>query len=262
MLASAVLRVAAPEVAVWRRPPGPACGEPLPASLLKHADEQTLTALAVVGRAVAAADPGTTRFQEWGVLAAPRFPGRATVRPSMQRYHAEGAWGVSPHLIPHRSLHTISGALSQALSCHGPNYGVGGGPDHVSDGLLAAVTLLHGARLPGLWLVLTRIEPELPTGATLDVHPAAWCEALALALVPLGGATTTHRLEVTPDRGAELQAPLSFAALADLFAGEGNVSAVQGSLAKGLRLELRRHPCGGGRPPVPLPSSRPLTASP
>jgi hypothetical protein len=81
---------------------------------------------------------------------------------ALQRFAAEGAWGVSPHLIPHRSRHSISGTVSQALKIHGPNFGVGGGPGGTVEVLLAATALLEGKRLPGVWIVLTCLDPESP----------------------------------------------------------------------------------------------------
>ncbi|MGH6681122.1 MAG: hypothetical protein ACREDL_19840, partial [Bradyrhizobium sp.] len=113
--ADAVVRVGLESLPQWRRNPGSTCGEPLPASFLKHADEQTVAGLGAVYRAIQKAGLQTTNFRDWGVVAAPRFLGRPAMAAALQRFAAEGAWGVSPHLIPHRSLHSISGTVSQAL---------------------------------------------------------------------------------------------------------------------------------------------------
>jgi hypothetical protein len=199
-------RVAAEAVPELRRQPGPVPGEPLPASFLKHADEQTVAGLTAVYRAVhdhalGAAFP--QGFRDWGVVAGPRFLGRPAMAASLQRYLAEGAWGVSPHMIPHRSLHSISGTVSQALKVHGPNFGVGGGPGCEAEALLVATALLERRRLPGVWVVLTRLDPELPPDDSGRPTPGTFCQALALALVPArdGWPGLRLRLSVEPRAG-------------------------------------------------------------
>jgi hypothetical protein len=156
---------------------------PLAASFLRHADEQTVAALAAVFGAVRAhgLDPGG--FTSWAVLAAPRFLGRVAMHPTLQRFRAEGAWGISPHLIPHRSLHAVSGTISQALKIHGPNYGVGGGPGSWSEAFLTAAALVGDPRVPGVWLVLTGWEPEQAPSLAGVSNPVSVCGAVALALV-------------------------------------------------------------------------------
>ena len=103
----------------------------------------------------------TRSFAAWGVIAAPNFFGRVSNAQSIQRFQAEGAWGVSPHLIPHQSLHGLAGTLSQALKIHGPNFGVSGAPNAGLDALLIAAAMLADGSLPGLWVVLTGHESEL-----------------------------------------------------------------------------------------------------
>src|SRR5262249_46135975 len=116
-----------------RQRPGPGVGQSLPANFLKHADEQTVAALAAVLQAVEEPGLAGTCFTDWGVVAAPCFLGRATLVLALQRYAAEGAWGLSPHFIPHRSQHAVAGTISQALKIHGPNFGAGGGPTGAVD---------------------------------------------------------------------------------------------------------------------------------
>src|SRR5205823_2855913 len=101
-----------------------------------------------------------TRFTDWGVLAAPRYLGRSAMAVALQRFAAEGAWGLSPHLIPHHSLHSVSGTISQALKINGPNIGVGGGPGSGAEAFLAATALLSAGQVPGVWVVLTGWDPE------------------------------------------------------------------------------------------------------
>lgn len=170
-------------------------GKPLPASFLKHVDDQTVAALAAVFQALGRLDTRAADFTDWAVLAAPRFLGRTAMVSSLQRFTEEGAWGVSPHLIPHRSLHSISGTISQVLQVRGPNFGVGGGPDVASEAFLTAAALLGRERLAGVWLVLTGWQPEPMPGQT--VTPT--CSAAALALQYAGAARHALHLKVTPE---------------------------------------------------------------
>ena len=119
-------------------------GERLPPASLKHAEDQTVAGLAAVCQAISTFQLGQTAFHDWGVLGAPRFLGRLAMHGAIQKFIAEGAWGISPHLIPHRLLHAVSGTVSLALKIQGPNFGVGGGPDGVGEAFLTAAALLQG----------------------------------------------------------------------------------------------------------------------
>ena len=163
----------------------------LPPSLLKHADEQTVVGLEAVSRAIHDHGLESIDFSQWGVIASPRFLGRGALALALARYAAEARWGISPHLIPHRSLHALSGTVSQALKIHGPNYGVGGGGDGAAEALMAASALLSSGDLPGLWVILTGFDPELVPADPRDPDSPApsddtECVAIALALVPPG----------------------------------------------------------------------------
>jgi hypothetical protein len=216
VLARAVVRADGAALKSLRQSPGPAVGDPLPANFLKHADEQTVAGVAAMLRAANEYGIADADFTRWGVLAAPRFLARAMVAQAVKRFGQEGAWGVSPHLIPHRSLHSVSGTVSQALHLHGPNFGVGGGPWGAAKALLAAAAMLECDRLPGVWVILTgwNWEPglDLPEGHTpgqpgaggprrprnLDEPPT--CSAVAMALV-LGSESrggTCWRIGATP----------------------------------------------------------------
>jgi hypothetical protein len=156
---------------------------------LKHADDQTVVGLAAVLAAIDGHGLDPASFTDWGVIAAPRFLGRAALAVALGRFALEGAWGVSPHLIPHRSLHSISGTVSQALKIHGPNFGVGGGPDAAGELLVVAGSMVADDRLPGVWVVMTEYDPELapadPAAAQAGppAPPAPVAQAVALALV-------------------------------------------------------------------------------
>ncbi len=216
LAAHAAVRLSVEEAQALRKAPLRGCGDVFSVSSLKHFDEQTLAVLAALKLLLGdAAQEAAGAFHGWGVLAAPRYLGRAMMGPSIARFHEEGAWGVSPHLVPHRSLHAISGTVSQFLKAHGPNFGVGGGPGCVAEALLAASAVLQGMRPPGVWLVLSRVEPEMHLGDGGRPHRDALCEAVVLALVP-AGSPARALLEVTagaPGKGIE---PIDFDALARL----------------------------------------------
>src|SRR5262249_53454786 len=122
-----------------------------------------------------------------------------TMAYALQRYATEGAWGVSPHLIPNRSLHSVSGAVSLALKIHGPNFGVGGGPGCLLEVLRTATAVLHGDRLPGVWVVLTAWDPE-PTPDGRNAPPAeCHCLGLALGLMAARAGWRGPRLRLVPE---------------------------------------------------------------
>jgi hypothetical protein len=198
VLAHAGVRFAPAELPGLRQKPGPVPSEPLPPGLLKHSDDQTVAGVAAVLQAIAAGGLSSTRFTEWGVLAAPRFLGRVMMANLIQRFAVEGAWGVTPHLIPHRSLHSLSGTVSQALKIHGPNLGIGGGPGAMMEILWTATAMLHGDRLPGLWVVLTGWTPEpiVENGAALPDD--ARCTGMALALTAARPGWHGPRLRLSP----------------------------------------------------------------
>jgi hypothetical protein len=177
-----------------RRQPGP--GDPLPANLLKHADEQTVVALAAVREASRAPALSAGSFENWGIVAAPAFIGRSMLAASLQRFAIEGAWGMSPHFIPHRTQHSVSGTISQVLKVHGPNCGSGGGPMDAGQALLCAAVLLETERLPGVWVVLTGWEPEFIPGAEAAHEPV--CQGVALALCPVAPGRRSLKLVLQP----------------------------------------------------------------
>jgi hypothetical protein len=195
-------RVAVPLEALpdLRRHPGPPSDPPPPPNFVKHLDEQTVAGLAAVRHAVHDHGLAGVDFTRWGVLGAPRFPGRPQVVPSVQRFLAEGAWGVSPHVIPHRSLHSLSGTISQALKIHGPNYGVGGGPGAADEVILAALALLERRHNAGLWVVVTALEPESVLDDTGSGPPGRVARALALALTPAQAGWPGLRLRLEMER--------------------------------------------------------------
>ena len=205
VLTWATVRATQAEIAAWRKHPNPQPPAPLTPSQVKNADEQTLAALWAVSESIGGLERGSVDFSQWGAISAPCYLGRQAIAASCERYKVEGAWGVSPHMIPQRSLHAISGTISQILKMHGPNFGVGNGLGSANDGWITAATLLSENLAPGIWLFLTsHVGEYLPTEAGQpETHPPV--EAVALALIP--GSTSRSGLQVRI--GAE-EAPSAF----------------------------------------------------
>jgi hypothetical protein len=179
-----LLRGSAESIAQWRRQPISLGTEKLPASFLKHAEDATVAAVTAVVAAVERQGWRERSFADWGVIAAPNLFGRITNAQAIERFRTEGAWGISPHLIPHQSLHAMSGTVSQALKIYGPNFGVSGGPNASLDAFLIAAAMLADGSLPGLWLLMTGYESEWIPAPGGRPNPAPNCLACALALTP------------------------------------------------------------------------------
>ncbi len=172
VIARAWLRVPVGDIPALRKAPGPGAAARIPPTFLKQADQQTVVGLAAVFHAIDAYNLADKSFDDWGVLGVPCSFGRVTVSVALQKFLEEGAWAISPHLIPHGSLHSLSGTISQALKIHGPNLGVGGGPQGAGEGLLVAAAMLARG-LPGVWLILTKLVPDAPpdrTGRRNRIH--------------------------------------------------------------------------------------------
>ena len=197
-------RALAAELPALRKSPGTLGGEPMPNGLLKHVDEQTVVGVAAVLRAVRESGLEPSSFGRWSVLAAPRFLGRAKFEASFPQYLAEGAWGVSPHLVPGHSLHSPSGTISQALHAHGANLGVGGTPGGEREAFLVAATWLEAGWADGVWIVLTGRDPSA-TGEVAVSEPGDY-RALALALVGSRPEYEGPRLLIRP-RAITLETP-------------------------------------------------------
>jgi hypothetical protein len=267
MLAAAVTGVAlfragAPDLPALRRRPGPVPEGWLrtPPSLLRYADEQTVTGTAAVFAAMATMGARPEGFEGWGVVAASRYLGRASLAAALRSFRAEGVWGTSPHLIPHFALHSPSGTISLALGLHGSNLGIGGGLHSAAEGFLAAMTWLSTGVVPGVWLVLSGWSPELipdrravavPAPAAGNAADAAEieCRALAMALRPAGEATSGGPV-VRVMFGGEaehVEAPVDLIRLAEGLKGRGGPSTrtIATDPAGRLRVEL----VGGGGSP-------------
>lgn len=155
-----------------------------PNHFFRYADEQTILAVLAVDDAIRNCGLDPVERRDWGVIAAPRFLGRQVTAQAVDQYQQTGGQRVSPHIVPQNSLHSVSGALSILLATHGLNVGLGGGPEALTDGLMAALSLVQTRTCPGAWFVATGWDPEpLPDRKGLSSSPGI-CHALALAVRP------------------------------------------------------------------------------
>jgi hypothetical protein len=170
---------------------GPEGSPPLPSRFLRHCDEQTVVAVHAVLMAIAALPPNRRDCTRHGVVAASCQAGRLATAASLAKLRTEGAVAVSPHIVPQCSLHSVAGGVSVALGMHGPNVGIGGGPDALAEGLFTAISSLHSGGLDATWLVVSdwAEEPTLNTTGAVLGDPT--CRGLAVflesaAATPLG----------------------------------------------------------------------------
>lgn len=159
----------------------------LPPRFLRHADEHTVVGMHAVLAALAT-HPAPAPIQSHGIVAAPCQAGRLAGAKTLVAYAAGGGVAVSPHVVPQCSLHSVAGAVSVALGMHGPQLGVGGGPEALGEGLLVAASLLAGrgdSACTGVWLVATEWdeEPSLDSAGVPLGDPI--CRGLAALLEPL-----------------------------------------------------------------------------
>jgi hypothetical protein len=226
-------------VAGLRRTLGPPGQPPFPATFLKSSEDQTVLALAAVGRAVEACGLQGESLAAWGVLAAPRSLGRLAAAEALHKYEQGGAWKVSPFVVPHHSLHSVSGTVSQAFRMYGPNFGVGGNAGAVVEGLLTALAVLDEGRLPGLWLILSECEPEpIPNREGASVVPVV-CRALALAFRPAAAERELLRVRLVRQEPAPAPAPApTVAELVRFLVGGAATGPWTCPLGWGARLEV------------------------
>jgi hypothetical protein len=148
----------------------------LSGGVLKQVDEQGLVALLAMHRALQEARLNLEEITGWGVVASARCPGRRRIAEALVKFREQGAWTTSPHLIPHTSLHSLPGLISQGFRLYGPNIGTGGLPGSEREAFWAALALLHGERLAGVWIVLTGWDREALDATDLS------CQAVVLGL--------------------------------------------------------------------------------
>jgi hypothetical protein len=224
-----VVSVPVEEVAALRRAPGPPGGPRIHPALMKHADHQTVLALAALLKAVHDSGWQGRSFAEWGLIAAPRFLGRIVASAAIDKFKTQGVPGMSPLIIPTLSMHAVAGSLSLALGTHGFNYGVGGSHGHLAEALLAGLTARGDDGVPGVWVVATQFSPEpVPDTMGRSLNPSlGYAVALALS-ASAAPARSRLNLRAVPEAGGTgedardvegIDPPSGLVALANFLAG-------------------------------------------
>jgi hypothetical protein len=186
----------------------------LSGGVLKQTDEQNLPALLALKQALEQGSLSAEQWGDWGLVAVPRMPCRRRVANAIAKFREQGAWSVSPHLIPNTSLHSASGLFSQALRLHGPNIGAGGMPGTESDGIWAAMAMLEGERLPGVWLIFTGLATESLTAP--DVQSQVAVLGLQSELNPF-----LPTLSIAASARSDAEPPLTLEALGESIRRKG-----------------------------------------
>jgi len=178
-----VVRIPWAEIPQWRKNPGPFEGlSPLPH--LKLADEQTVLAFAAVLQAIQRGGLATTGFSDWGVLAGPRYFGRARIAHIMARFQKQGVRAVAPLGIPTLSQHSVASTICLILGCHGPGFGVSGNPGQLPEVLLDSMSILANHDCPGIWAIMTGFEPEPTPDLAGQIVGCTIGIGIAFALTP------------------------------------------------------------------------------
>lgn len=195
-------------------------------SVLRHSDEQTLTALVAIKDAIERFESPPDHFHDWGVVFSSRYLGRTAFAQSLNKFAVDGPWNVSVQVVPNRSLHSPASMLGLALGCHGPCVGVGGGLDGETDAWLTATSLLDRHQLPGMWLIFSGWEPDERIDIEGTPLTETTCTALVLALQPGSGTTGAARLKIVYDPAAptalEIPATATAMSLFEEFVADAN----------------------------------------
>jgi hypothetical protein len=223
-----------------------------PGHFFKHADEQTVLAVAALDQAICSAGIASNHYRDWMIIAAPCFIGRLAGTVTLDRFVRGGGPAISPHTIPQHSLHSVSGVLSILLASHRPSFGVGGTADSLAEGLLASLTF-PTTNCPGIWLVATAWNPEPRVDEKVKCVNEPVCHAVALALELKTGGQSCGRLRLARDSVesdlANLQWSFSAAELAESLSARtpgGASKAFAWRLAWGATLVLEaREPLAG-----------------
>jgi hypothetical protein len=151
---------------------------------LKLADEQTVLAFAAVVNAMERGRLSPTGFGDWGILAGPRYFGRARVAQIIARFQKQGARSVAPLGIPTLSQHAIASTIGLIFGSHGPVFGVSGNPGQWPEVILDAMSMLAIHDCEGIWAVTTGFEPEPTPDLTGQVVGPTAGIGIAFAITP------------------------------------------------------------------------------
>jgi hypothetical protein len=177
-------------------------------TVLRHADEQTLTALIAMKKAIDRFESVPEQFGDWGIVASSRYLGRSAFAQALNKFAAEGPWNVSVQVVPNRSLHSPASMIGLALGCHGPCIGVGGGRDGEPDAWLTAMSLLDQKLVAGMWVVFTGWEPDEEIDTQGTPLTDSNCTALVLALQSSEANAGSARLKIAYDGAAPVALPV------------------------------------------------------
>lgn len=195
-------------------------------SVLRHSDEQTLTALVAIKDAIERFESPPEHFHDWGIVFSSRYLGRTAFAQSLNKFAVDGPWNVSVQVVPNRSLHSPASMLGLALGCHGPCVGVGGGLDGETDAWLTATSLLDRHQLPGMWLIFSGWEPDERIDIEGTPLTETTCTSLVLALQPDSQTTGAARLKIDYDPSAptalEIPATVTAMSLFEKFVAEAS----------------------------------------
>ncbi len=181
VVAGSGLRVPWADIPELRKNPGSHRGQSF-IGLVRQSDEQTVLALAAVMKTIERMGWQDRSFANWGVVASGRSFGRVRFDSAIERYRRMHTRGASPLVVPHLSLHAMSGTLSIALGMHGPNFGVSGQANHLGETLLAGLGMIEREAVDGLWVVACDLDPEPSLDARGEPANEVIGHAAALAI--------------------------------------------------------------------------------
>jgi hypothetical protein len=197
--------------------------------LLRHSDEQTLASLVAISEAIQNANMAKSDFNEWAIVSASRNLGRSAFAAVIDKYRDEGPWGVSVHVIPHCTAHSVAGTISLVLKSHGPCIGVGVGDDLEVDALLSTACILQRPDWFGAWVVFSAWSPELVIDTTGRPTSDSMCLAAAIAVTREWSACSIGRISFgrphspTADNRADARHEALSAGFMEFLAGADGV---------------------------------------
>jgi hypothetical protein len=175
--------------------------------LLRHSDEQTLASLVAISEAIRSANMTQSDFSDWAIVSTSRNLGRSAFAAVIDKYRDEGPWGVSVHVIPHCTAHSVAGTISLALQSHGPCIGAGVGDDLEIDALLSTACILRRPDWFGAWIVFSAWSPELSIDTTSRPTSDSMCLAAAIAVTREWSACSIGRICFGPARSPKAGIP-------------------------------------------------------
>jgi hypothetical protein len=194
IIAGGTARLTFPELAKRRKELMDDLPKSLSLQFLRHSDEQTLTSLLAISEAIRSANMARNDFHDWAIVSSSRNLGRSAFAAAVDKYRDEGPWGVSVHVIPHCTAHSVAGTISLALESHGPC--IGAGLENDSDALLAAACILQRPNWFGAWVVFSAWSPELAIDATGRPNSESMCLAAAIAVTKDWSACSIGRISL------------------------------------------------------------------